>query len=66
MKKYQTFYLKILIFLGENFSIYLNRHVFVMVHYVAIYDQTDVIALVCIITKTGLYIVNPLKPCTFI
>ena len=30
MKKYQNFYLKIFLFLVVKFSIYLNRHVFVM------------------------------------
>ena len=30
MKKYQNFYLKIFISLAVNFSIYLNRPVFVM------------------------------------
>ena len=30
-KKYQDFYLKIFIFLVVKFSVYLNRHVFVMI-----------------------------------
>ena len=30
MKKYQIFYLEILFFFGDKFSVYLNRCVFVM------------------------------------
>ena len=48
-EKYQGFYLKIFEFLEVKSSIYLNRHVFVMMHYFAVshvnYSKCDLVFL---------------------